>query len=348
MSSNQFLVDASTRHMVFIQRFAGGEVNKIQSYFLRVENELIDRLTGAKTRFQSDRLSAQLREVREIIAATYREASEVIIADMNEFGKYEVDFSHRMLQKATPVGVEFALPAPNQITSAIFTNKMSLAVGSKDKEVTIRQALREFEKKKAKQAVLAISDGFLLGRTNDEIVSDVRKLIDVNRQQGEALVRTIVNHTGSMARQRFYKENDDVIESEKWLSVLDERVTLICASLSGNVYNVGEGPYPPRHFSCRSVRIPQVKPEYNLGSSIEGDQPAKGADGVERVGAKVTFGGWLKTQPASFQREYLGAERYKLFSKGGLSIKKFTDRDGNVYTLDQLKKLEPLAFEAIE
>jgi hypothetical protein len=59
----------------------------------------------------------------------------------------------------------------------------------------------------------------------------------------------------------------------------------------------------------------------------------------------VTYGGWLKKQPASVQDEVLGIERAKLFRSGKLSIGKFTDDTGKVYTLDQLKKLEPLAFE---
>lgn len=88
-----------------------------------------------------------------------------------------------------------------------------------------------------------------------------------------------------------------------------------------------------------------VNPKYNLGANITGTRASKGATGGKQVSANTTFGPWLRNQPASFQKDYLGPDRYKLFSKGKLSIKGFVDRDGNELTLKQLKKKEPLAFE---
>jgi len=90
--------------------------------------------------------------------------------------------------------------------------------------------------------------------------------------------------------------------------------------------------------------VPVLKPEYHR--EIPGStRPSKGPDGVEHVSSSTSYGGWLARQPAAFQKEVLGPARYKLFSKGDLSIDRFIDDNGKQYTLEQLKDLEPHAFE---
>ncbi|MFP3663054.1 hypothetical protein SB768_31970, partial [Burkholderia sp. SIMBA_043] len=55
------------------------------------------------------------------------------------------------------------------------------------------------------------------------------------------------------------------------------------------------------------------------------------------------------TQPAAFQDATLGPVRGKLFRDGGLTAERFAalqlDKNFKPLTLDQLKELEPLAFE---
>ena len=96
--------------------------------------------------------------------------------------------------------------------------------------------------------------------------------------------------------------------------------------------------------NCRSTTIPAVKPEYDMGAKLKGERPSIGAKGVERVSGRTTYGGWLKRQPKSFVDEALGVERSELFRSGGLTIDKFVDPTGRVYTLTQLQKMNPIAF----
>jgi len=346
MSSNQFMIDASTRHQVFIQRFAGGEVKAIAKYLDRVEQELLSKLIKARTEFQVDRLQAQLKDVRSFIISTYDQMGVDITDTVKEFGPYEAEFARNMTVKGTSAVItDLALPAAGQINAAIMARPMDLVVGTGTKKTTIKQALSSYSRKKATEATRIISDGFLTGDTNLTIARKVQDTLDLQRRQAEALTRTIINHTGSVARSEFARENDDVIEAEEWLSVLDSRTTFICASRDGNKYPIGSGPYPPAHWNCRSIRSPVVNPKYNLGANITGTRASKGAEGGEQVSANTTFGPWLKSQPASFQRDYLGDARYELFTKGKLSIRKFVDLDGSELTIEQLKKKEPLAFE---
>lgn len=96
--------------------------------------------------------------------------------------------------------------------------------------------------------------------------------------------------------------------------------------------------------NCRSTTIPDVKDEYNLAKKAVGKRPSVGASGAEEVGGRTTYGGWLKKQPVEFIDEALGVERSRLFRSGKLTIDKFLDPTGRVYTLDQLKAMNPFVF----
>ena len=101
--------------------------------------------------------------------------------------------------------------------------------------------------------------------------------------------------------------------------------------------------------NCRSLRVAKVKPEFSLfkGGST---RPAIGADGVEQISTRKTFGGWLRGQPDSFQDEFFGkftdgATKRRLFNQGRLDPQQFIDPNGVALSLDELRRLEPQAFE---
>jgi len=101
--------------------------------------------------------------------------------------------------------------------------------------------------------------------------------------------------------------------------------------------------------NCRSLRVAKVKPEFSLfkGGST---RPAIGADGVEQINTRKTFGGWLRDQPDSFQDEFFGkfsggATKRRLFKEGRLDPQQFIDPNGVALSLDELRRLEPQAFE---
>ena len=97
--------------------------------------------------------------------------------------------------------------------------------------------------------------------------------------------------------------------------------------------------------NCRSSTIPVVKDEFTLAKKSLGKRPSIGADGAKQVGARTTYGGWLKKQPVEFVDEALGVERSKLFRSGKLTIDKFVDPTGRMYTLEQLAQMNQIAFQ---
>ena len=70
----------------------------------------------------------------------------------------------------------------------------------------------------------------------------------ITRRQTEAITRTATIHFSNSARQEFLLENSDVFQKEVYVATLDGRTTLICMSLDGKRFNVGEGSMPPVHF----------------------------------------------------------------------------------------------------
>lgn len=155
--------------------------------------------------------------------------------------------------------------------------------------------------------------------------------------------------------------------------------TPFCKATDGQTFKPGEGPQPPAHPGCRSVRamylsqdigVRPSKPvterllvkEYaaknDLGSINNRDDLPHGTKGdydewarkrvrelVGQVPAKTTYNDWLKTQTQEFQIDTLGKTRADLFRKGGLTLDKFIDADGTTLTLKEVAQRDAAAFE---
>ncbi len=189
----------------------------------------------------------------------------------------------------------------------------------------------------------------------------------------EAVILTLTNGVQNEAKQALYEANKDVIKREQYVATLDARTTLECAGNDGKTFPQGKGPIPPLHFRCRSLRVPYLNPE-NLGNrgydsrtekelltefttanklppvksrdalphgtKTKFDKYARGSQArlVGQVPAKTTYNMWLKAQTNEFQDQVLGPTRAKMFRKGNIALDKFVARDGDVLTLDQLKR----------
>lgn len=342
-TSRGFIQDASTRHAIFVSRFAGGQLKKIIPYLERARRVTAGELAGKNlSKMSRQRLNRIFTDLDEQLKVIYEQMGKKLKVDLKPFANYEADFSAKMLTRGTDIN--FSTPAKNQIQAAVFSEPLDML---STKKINIDKALEDFSDKKTKQIITTIKDGVIVGRTSDEIIRDVAFITNkIQRNHAEALVRTVTAHISAVARDMVIKENDDVISHEEWVSTLDSHTTHQCQALDGQIFEKGEGPYPPIHWGCRSTRIPIVKPEFTIQSSDPLTRPAVGADGPEQdVATNATYNSWLKTQPASFQEEVLGVERAKLFRDGGLSVRNFVDDNLNTITLDRLRELEPLAFE---
>jgi len=341
MSTQQYLIDASTRHQVFLQRYGGSESKKALAYLDRLRRNINARISQEPTIFRLNRLKALLDDINAMTAALMKDMSLAISRGAQELAISEAAFSAKLYNKASTT--DFILPPDAALISGVEAAPMAAPLGKK--AITIDEALSQFSRNKGAQIAQTISDSIVLGDTTPEISKKVHDIIStVQRNQVDALVRTITNHSSSVARQMVYDDNAELLEGYQWVSTLDGRTTLICGGRDGKVFQKG-GPMPPAHWNCRSTTIPKVKDAFNIGSKLKGTRASKGATGGKQVSGRLTYGGWLKKQPVEFVDEALGVERSRLFRSGKISIDKFTDPTGRVYTLEQLDSMNVFALQ---
>lgn len=344
MSADGYTTDAATRHQVYVQRFGSGLVGKATKFIRKAIKRAKETVNEGLSQYATARYQRQIETLRKDLGAIYGDMSEQQWLDLGEFAQYEFSFNSKLLGRIVKASVKLAEPSAEMIAAAVLADPLELAVGSRRQAINIAGALSQFGSKKTADILSEIAIGSSLGETQRQIIRRLTSLGVSHEEQVGSLVRTVTNHVASSARSQTLKANEDILEGKKRVATLDNRTTPLCRSLDGKVVPLSEPP-PPFHWGCRTTEVPQLKAEYRL--DIPGStRPAVGPDGVEQVSSKTTYGEWLKRQPASFQTEVLGPSRYKLFSKGELPIERFVDGEtGKEYTLDQLKDLEPHAFE---
>lgn len=341
-NTRAFLKDATTRHAIYLQRFAGSQIKEVEPFLDAIKADILRELARVDiTTVSRSRLATLLRTLDRDISRTLKDMSKLVKSNMKEFGKYEADFSVRMFEKAT-VDVTFKTPTASVLQAAIFDTPTSII---NDKKITVDGMLNEFNVAKKKEVSRLIRTGIVAGKTSIEMAAAVEQVAKLQASQAASLVRTITNQVSSAARDIVMQENEDIIEGYEWVSTLDSATTFTCQSLDGQVFKQGQGPMPPQHYGCRSTTIPRVKKEYSVSDLIARERPAIGPDGVERVDARTKYNSWLKKQPASFQDDVLGPTRAKLFRQGGLNASSFVDNNYEKLTLEQLKRKEPQAFK---
>lgn len=340
MSANAYLIDALTRHQIFLERFGGGEFKKIKPILVQLKKEVEQRIKEeVLTADQAIRAELVIRDINTMISEATAAINGQLTTDMTELYAYEAGFTERLMAGA--VNVQWAGVSIETAAAIVTKTRFKLVSGKDIEPQTIDQMISTFDSAVRKDISVSIRAAVLEGKTTPQIAREVVRLTEKRTyQQAEALVRTVTMAIASEARSRSIDANDRLLAGEKWVATLDGRTTITCMSLSGKVFPIGEGPTAPAHYRCRSLRVPVIKPEFAL--DIPG-RTRSSKDGT--VSANITFDGWLRGQPADFQREMLGDTRYELFSKGGLKLDGFADERGVVYTLDDLRRLEPMAFE---
>lgn len=322
---NEVLRDLGISHAIGLRRLSTGVVKRIIALLDETERDLIDqiaRLDPTTAPSKAKRLEQLLRDIREMNRDGYAQLFKALREDLIDIADYEATFQARTLAKALSMRDEasFALPSRQQLVAAVTSRPFQGRL--------LKEWADGLEAGRYARVRDAIRIGFVEGESVPDIVRRIRGtramrfkdgILDISRRSAEAVVRTAVNHTATAARDLMYEENADVVKGWRFVATLDSRTTEICAGLDGKEFAVGSGPRPPRHLNCRSTTVPVVRD----GGKAE----------------RITYGQWLKSQPAAVQDEALGPTRGKLFRDGKLSIDRFAD-DNRVYTLDELRKRE--------
>lgn len=219
-----------------------------------------------------------------------------------------------------------------------------------------------------------IRDQVRLGMSNEEGVPDIVRRVRGTRsgagftggvwqattRDTEAVVRTAVNFVSNAGAVETYKANAQVLAGLEFSATLDDRTTLECASLDGQVWPVDSPDIkqPPRHFSCRSVLVPRADwAKLGLPEPEAAERAARDLSGVDeddlnrkvsarrrtgdlgrqtRVPSSVRYEQWLRGQPRKVQDKMLGKRRADLFRAKRFTLKDLVRTDGEVIPLSEL------------
>lgn len=161
------------------------------------------------------------------------------------------------------------------------------------------------------------------------------------KRDAEGLALTAHSMASGQGRDALWSENSSVVKGVVHLSVLDNRVSLICQARSGLRYSlpthepVGHKiPYLsgiPYHWRCRSLFQP-IFPTFSelLGAKgqrfddalrrLESTNPGTRASMDGKIPSATTFHEWLSRQSAQTQLRLLGKTRRELWMNGNIEL----------------------------
>lgn len=292
---------------------------------------------------------------RELVASAAERMERIITEGMVRISQIEATWLVRTAELSLPVAVSLDVPPIDQMrawtTSARWRKfggdtQRPLVQWSKGLQAEARAGVRK-----------VVAEALQTGAPIPEVRRAVQNVTKQVSRQAEAVARTGMSHATSVADQMVAEANDDVIIGVMWLSTLDSRTTITCASLDRTTYRVNEGPRPPAHFNCRSrvtmltrdiTDIAQGKTGKPTQAEIDAaaERRTQGKrDGIDYdqgrarpFDAGTSYGQWLKRQPAAIQDEVLGRRRAKLFREGKVQIDQFVGADHQPLTLKQLEQ----------
>lgn len=344
MSANQQIADDIVRHAIGLERLSNATVRRVIATLRRSHDRITERLiSGYEPESSRRQQEALLREIKGILDSVYEDEYGRLRIDFDDLAEYEAEFLKRVVDNTVP-SLGFSLPSAESLHAAVYSRPFQGRI--------MRDWFKELPAASFQRLERAIRQGYVEGRTNAQIVQEIRGtrangykdgIHGINARAAEVTVRTAVAHVSNAAKSRTYQTNAKYLRGVQWVAVLDKRTTLVCASRDGKVYPVDKGPRPPAHPRCRSTTAPVLKSQKALPQERLSELDRSKLDGQDPT--EMTYGDWLRRQSVATQDEVLGKAKATLFRKGELPIDHFTDKSGAEYTLDELKRREAEAWE---
>jgi len=207
-----------------------------------------------------------------------------IIEDQNIAGVNKIQFRYirdlgllveGVLRNSYKDGVKFAKSgvkkkyAQNPTKIGLVESKSIMWIKEQSKLLTggVSGALQD-------NAKVVLMDGIKRGASVAQVVTDLEEVFDkyvaVENVQGSTYtsgrlytaVNTAYASAFTVGMEEFYKplEIAGELEAYQWSSILDNSTTPGCQELNGKVYGASNGYWneinPPRHYNCRSLKVP--------------------------------------------------------------------------------------------
>lgn len=339
---NALMHALQVRHQIDVSRYSNSIIRDVASLLSAVETDIKKQLDNPKlTEFGKGKLNSLLSGINDTFDRIATETKD----EFKDFAKYEAEFQKKAINTLLPK-IDISMPSATQLEAVVDFAKSS-EFPKLDKWWSHLSALTQ------KNVKDAISLGLAEGQTGDKIVQRLLGtransfkdgILQETRRNAKAIVRTATTHVANQSKQLLWEQNSDLVTGWIFVATLDNRTSITCAGLSGTKWEVGKGPIPPVHVNCRSISVPMLKTWRELGIDIDEFPPGMRSTMDGLVPSDITFDAWLKTQPLKVKQDILGVTRAQLFDEGKFPLSKFIDKEGNVYTLDELSQKENIVW----
>ena len=363
-TANEEIRDQLLAHQIQLLRFSKGLGGRIQTLLNRAEPELRARLKARLDRIAGlgfdpgPATTRRMVKTSQLIAAinkpTFDDINDLVRRELVGLSAGELAFIAGLTSDSLPVLFEPVLPTARELRGIVFARPFENRI--------LRDWLGTYQLNDRRRMMDEIRQGLVFSETPTQIsrrIFGTRALggtdgtRQITRRGAFSLAQTAMSAISNATRQEFYKANKRIMRREQYVATLDSRTTPICRPLDGEVFPVGEGPIPPLHINCRSIRVPVVDGR-KLGRrpavaaterqlrGLRGPQRRRAVDRlVGSVPAETTYQQWLGGQTVGFQNEVLGPTRGVLFRSGELDLAAFVDNSGRQHTLRELYDIEP-------
>ena len=358
------MIDALVQHQANAYRLNTGEFNSLYSLFRKESNKVFNQLLilmldlsdAEKTALSQGRYTtSDLKEIKTLFDDLYSSVattvSDTFALSAVSYALYEANFTAKLYGESVDLTGE----------SIVKKSKSTpLSTGQ-----LVDDVWKDLAEKVRKKAMYTVRQGIVNGNTTQQIVSELKGrkvggeyvggIVEQSRSALEANVRTLRSHVANSAMQDTF----DILgyEYKKFLATIDGRVSKICASLDSKVWKSNDPNLrqPPLHYNCRSILVGTDKDGSISGKRpfVEDNRPVSKIPKSEREGiigqidANTSFSEWFKTADSSFQRDWLGPKRLKLYQDGKFTLDKFIDPLGRQYTLKELEVLDKEVFRRL-
>lgn len=341
--------DTATRHQVYLSRVSAEVSARVAAQVNEVVPITIDYIMGMGV----DLSEASAEEVLAMVEAARDSQMAAMMAGLKELthtlaplAKYESTFSADMLALQSEGYEVQALQAGEAYAEALRAPMRSTGK-------LMEEFWKEWQTKQVNAINEAVTKGHAQGLTNQQLVQALRGtrankfedgILPTTTRNAEAIVETSVQEVANRARDLTYANNADLVVAVEVVATLDSHTTQQCRSLDKQQFPVDKAPRFPIHWRCRTTTRPVLAPEFEALRAGGKRSSEKGP-----VSNSLSYYGWLKTQPATFQDDAIGPVRGKLLREGGLSAEEFARLNlGNRFeplTLEEMRKKQPAAFE---
>lgn len=106
MSSEGYLADAATRHQVYVQRYAAGNLKRVANFITRAINTAKAAVRGGLSAYGTRRFNSEIDALQSDLQGIYSDMKGQTMLDLGEFAGYEAAFSARMLGQVVTAVVQ--------------------------------------------------------------------------------------------------------------------------------------------------------------------------------------------------------------------------------------------------